>query len=711
MEILLGLLFRHIDGSEAALSALLVPEADGSDPQASLAITGQDQKEAELSHDAWRKSTVVKQIARLLPFSDALEDDEPFAHTQDDTPALASSSSAAPEPPGLELRRRSPRGNRARISLAGDRPRARERSLSQTSASPQATTFLPPINTTTPPPSSTYLPPPPNNNSQLPHHWSYLLDVYFSNTHCWFPIAQKHDVLRPAYLLSSAETRAKHDALAAGDCAYLWAIFAYSSYQCDAASIPMDYPPDSTKVRPSSPHLLSVAESLIPLDPLGFKPGHIRALLLLSLLKMGQNAWTSAWVFVGRAIYMAIDLGIIPQEVGKSSSKNDILLDDGQKRTALGCFALDTLIAAHLGRRPYLRKSDLPLIGLLQTDGIEEWEPWQSSTPQKDNLLHRSLPHRQSPGRILSIFNQFIGLLGLLNNVICQSVDTLSENWVSVTSQSLNTWQEQLPSYCQIQEDVGYTTKVQKLPQLLNLNLAAAGVFETLIDFVGEAYATSTEPALIGFSGQTPQLVKLVTEHIHSFGGVWVPPTFEVFLSRFKLPVMRWRNLQSSTSVTALSNSIRQLLTDVKRIWQGSTARLQTPVSFSTRRSTPRLDIRPEEPLASQMIAIPYSDPSEVNLSPETHFNAPPQGPLLQAAIFAPPFSLESTTMPNPGIVSPIMQRGHADTQLPHLNSTAVSSTAYAQTVDLATLTESLASEADDDNLFNSLTMLDHIDW
>ncbi|KAF5542347.1 quinic acid utilization activator [Fusarium phyllophilum] len=65
----------------------------------------------------------------------------------------------------------------------------------------------------------------------LPKNWSYLLDLYFETTHCWFPISQKHELLRAAYTLSNEPSTASASSLSAGEMAFLHAVLAYASQQ------------------------------------------------------------------------------------------------------------------------------------------------------------------------------------------------------------------------------------------------------------------------------------------------------------------------------------------------------------------------------------------------------------------------------------------------------------------------------------------------
>lgn len=63
----------------------------------------------------------------------------------------------------------------------------------------------------------------------LPSESWHLLDVYFSYTHSWLPIVEKHDLLRTSYQYS--QTRNLVASSGTSDHAVLWAAIAYAKFQ------------------------------------------------------------------------------------------------------------------------------------------------------------------------------------------------------------------------------------------------------------------------------------------------------------------------------------------------------------------------------------------------------------------------------------------------------------------------------------------------
>lgn len=75
-----------------------------------------------------------------------------------------------------------------------------------------------------------------------------------------------------------------------------------------------------------------------------------------------------------------------------------------------GCFALDTLVAARLGRRPHLRTDDATESSQFRADGQGEYEPWRDcfELDQGRTGAATGAPHRK---HIFCIFLQFTSWL------------------------------------------------------------------------------------------------------------------------------------------------------------------------------------------------------------------------------------------------------------------------------------------------------------
>ncbi|KAI1367709.1 hypothetical protein F5Y08DRAFT_336499 [Xylaria arbuscula] len=153
--------------------------------------------------------------------------------------------------------------------------------------------------------------------------------------------------------------------------------------------------------------------------------GHIQALLVLVIHHLALGSLSQAWLLIGRAIYIAVDLGLFKTR----SSTTLETLDDKTERACLGCFILDTLVALRLERRPYLQTKDLHNNGLSSVNGIEEWE-----------LSSSDAPLVPMPARILSSFNSFAAIIRSINDLNSLPPEALDKLRVSSTVQQIQTF-------------------------------------------------------------------------------------------------------------------------------------------------------------------------------------------------------------------------------------------------------------------------------
>ena len=231
-------------------------------------------------------------------------------------------------------------------------------------------------------------------DTPLPPQTSELIETYFSFTHCWFPIVERHRVHRTIYSQSRKSSGAKTDT---ADLAALWAILAYTARESKASMVGDDRAQGNSDM--TQAEMRTIARALIPDEDGQFETGHVQALLLLALLDVGLGKWSSAWNVCGSATRMALELGLGTK-----------LIDKRGVHVLYGCFFLDTLIASHLSRPPHLRRQDLEAVGYLEEDGYEEWDPWTSS---KASSSYRD------PAFMITCFNRLLDIFMILNDTIC----------------------------------------------------------------------------------------------------------------------------------------------------------------------------------------------------------------------------------------------------------------------------------------------------
>ena len=748
METMLGLVFYCIEGSEDLISALLTDEeGDLSVKAFPLARPNAVYRSAKSLLNIWRDSRVVKQVENLLLATESSEDDEEASFLQqvDDKLShlftamsnrneehvtmgqeinVASSSNEADSSPILS--------NAEDTLMHGSVNQESEMSIPEPSAH-DITMPITNIHDDIPrhPDMSlqsrqTGLELFPQNNQNkslsLPPHWSQLLDLYFAKTHCWFPISQKFDLLRTAHTLANNTSLDSNtgDIAPFGESTFLWAVMTYTSYQCEASGITFDRPSDENASQPptSPQELYSYTLSLLPVDSPSYEAGHVRALLILALIHIGRASWTSAWTLVGRAVYIAVDLQMIPahqseEQKTHNKKRND---EDGSKRAALGCFMLDALASAHLERRPYLRRSDLRNIGLMQVDSNEEWETLQISNLLDGNtsLLESPVSHRQGPGRILSTYNMLMGLLALFNDLMCLPSENndddngseagenpqLKQNLWKL-SQELEDWKEYLPAHCQIPQSD--TESTLPSPHLLNLYLAHSSVAQILrlksaLVYSGEG---RIEPVVSSsLINRCRQVISLISHQKQSLGGMVITPIVQIYLRFLSKAIFLLGNDPTvSIEATNISSKIDQLIQDAEGIWQ-----IRKPISRDQEQET-----RQESYISIDSSMLQYPPPLDMQ-GPTKDTTHHPQ------ALISSFSNIGATLSP----VSDFGRRQRVARQSQHSQSINVDrfstntmmTPLSTQDLGFGSMGDPLVNQAvEEDALFRGLAMLDPVDW
>jgi len=333
-----------------------------------------------------------------------------------------------------------------------------------------------------------------------------LFAIYFTHVHSWLPIVGKDEMLASYYrTLELTET-----SLEPGEHAILWAVIAYS--ECRKAAITDD---DKQAVywqeSPRSCSYYEKAWSLIPREGSHLGIGHIQALMVLALVKLGLGQSKAAWLLVNQAISNGIDLGLTDTTlVTLSGSKSR------NKHVLLGCFYLDTLLSTCLGRLPRLRKESALEVGPLDENGLEEWGQL--------NMGARQLGEQAASSRSISTFNHLIRLTCVLNDFAHERFN--SETKTSALQQmqvALNSWKRSLPAYCAFDSGANKGAKVHA-PHQLNLYIT----FSVCNVLCLGRESINAEGALVDIKA-----VCGATERPHSsslFASTASPPTFSLII-------------------------------------------------------------------------------------------------------------------------------------------------------------------------------------
>lgn len=515
VEILLGLIFTTIEGSETWICSLLEGTAKQTTFQA-ISRGKIPDISAEFLLEAWRKGSVAKEVGQLLA-PEGIEDD------LDGTDSMKYFDTKVSEALALSLA--------SRDSHLGAPPTPMNTETTPQDVAPFDLSTTPITSHSSPSVignkeissrTSTDNPsgPVPLNNlgdlpspaPQLPSHWPYLLDLYFETTHSWLPISQKHDLLRAAYTLANGNTSTV--TISSGESAFVHAVIAYASHQ-STSLLNSFKPPINNTYKPQSHQ--SLTQTILFADPTTYDLGHVRAFLVLSLFEMSQKSWPAAWTLIGRAVYTAMSIGLLPRNSGTVNGP----CDDGVRRTLLGCATVETVIAARLNTMPHLQSADISLKGPLKIDGIEEWEPWQP----KILLGKDSLPNQQNvkppiPGRIISTFNRLLKVMAILNDLIHHRRNLYSEKNLY---EIICACQHNLSSLNDL------VTTADMSPQTLCLWVASAATFK----IAASAYSTSCgtfQERPDGYWTSFAWLASLPEKQCQSIGRCSISPLVEACL-------------------------------------------------------------------------------------------------------------------------------------------------------------------------------------
>jgi hypothetical protein len=376
----------------------------------------------------------------------------------------------------------------------------------------------------------------------LPSETWHLLDVYFSYTHSWLPIIEKHDLLRTSYQYSQNRNDVPIFGYGSGDHAALWAAIAYAKFQHRAINnIPHAQGPVADMVW-TAERMYSQARSLIPNEEGVFELGHVQALLILALTNMGIGHLNRAWFLIGQAVRVATYLGL-------DRPSNDILKAFSKSRTKhvfLGCFVLDTIIAARLDHRPHLRAEDVDIVGLVEEDGLEEWDPWTDCL-----TVRRGSTGSRGPASVLSTFNRLVEVLQILNEATCLSDSSKRLQLSTGLLEKIHIWSQTQAKSAPLYFDSS-TTNSEKATSLLphhhNLHLA---YFTTLVTSQLLSHDQGSESVnLEPCTRSARQIVELLRQHSNSFGLLIVPPTFEYFIKTAYDVVRAVKNSTENTHIT-----------------------------------------------------------------------------------------------------------------------------------------------------------------
>lgn len=573
LELLWGLAFQRIQGSEDVMRALM----RSINLPSHLATMGKETDGSDALLASFKNSTVLRDIERILIVLEQPEEERERnlqEYGEGDTPldveGILSSAEAQEwqipegmEPRGTPLPGVSPTRTAVGIApmrVAGPRPTTDCGVQTITPNDRPSPSFTFPTNSDYPRSLSMKAP------LQLPYNAWPLFDVYFSYTQCWFPILEKHDILRTAFQYTEGDVYASGLTPGSGEHAALWAVLTLASLQ-DASISASSQVEEQPSDQMSPSQMYATARQLIPPESGPHEMGHVQALLILGLVKFGQQEWTGSWMLVGQAVRVAHILGLDQPSYSSSSRTPDREQQLGRaKHVFLGCFVLETLIAESISQCPSLRKTDLARIGSINEDGLEEWHPWEDQTGLRPAQSSRASMQR-GPLHALSTFNRLVSLVSILNDLCCCKHDpTISRSQLEQLELQLQRWVTELPKT--------YRVDLQSRP----VRLASPHIFGLEMTYESVVIALSSQIAIreydqnmsepphkIRATESSKRLVQLLQAYMETYSFSATAPTFGLML-RFGLPRSISRDLPSVLDM-GLRNNIHNFSAQLSMLW------------------------------------------------------------------------------------------------------------------------------------------------
>ncbi|KAF4431502.1 quinic acid utilization activator [Fusarium acutatum] len=487
----------------------------------------------------------------------------------------------------------------------------------------------------------------------LPKNWSYLLDLYFETTHCWFPISQKHELLRAAYTLSNGPSTSSSSSLSPGEMAFLHVVLAYASHQSTTLTSNSSRKFDNTRSLKSPQTLL---ETSLFANPTTFDLGHVRALVVMCLFEIDQKRWPSAWTTIGRAIYTLISLGLFSPRTSTDPSSRD-----GTKRTIMGCTILETMVAARLDTLPYLTSSNILLQGGLLADGNEEWEPWNLKIlvePQSQQDQQNTNSH--VPGHVISTFNRSLQSMLSLNDLVHHKKSlALAGNFGEIMS------------LCKENFSTMGNLKADSLsPQALGLWIASLAIFE----MAATETSLSSRPILerpSGYWENVSCLAALTEKRVRNIGRCAISPVVKTCI---ELVARSLRHQEAHYTVINIGDDLHCAKEAVARC----------------------LDTL-QEPLGRTSQDDASNDLQFVSVGNSSHSLLP-----MHLAVGKEPVPSQFDLPPTPST----LLSNKVGTSVPHNEMHSQASGGISFPIDPA-----LVSNIEDEGLFDSLATLDSTDW
>ena len=579
LELALAWSFGNVPGAEDGLKQAL------QDAKTQGVLSGKDVEGSTRLHRKWRRSWICKGIDRLLSGANLDDDDHPFdepdAVTDDDEDDTQMPLSAVAETNLLTPVSQPANASNVRSDAYSQADKAAPNVIADNRFAPGGTTKL-----------------------KVPDNIWRLFDIYFNYTHSWLPIVEKHDILKMTYSYPHEGFEVSATFPGSGEHALLWSILALASIQeTFVAGISQTSPAATSTYTPGE--LLRISEYLTCRKHDHIELGHAQALLLQSLIQIASSKFDVAWILLGQAIRMTLLLDTAFLSGGFQPQRPSDQTNMRIKHVLLGCFVLETLLSAQVGKSPMLDHSHLGRLVPLPENSLEEWHPWEGCVGFGSQTPVRSFA--RMPSHSLSIFNQLSKLLGILSEHLARHGVRAGANDSTILPQ-LDQWLVLLPPDCMLNLDLN----PQFTPQKLSLHL----VLQCIAISFGQPHEQQFAAT---------EIIGLFERFKLLFGDAALPPYFPLLLSLVarsggggQLPADAHRSIEGKISIL---NDIWTIHGEKQQLESSTTPTPHLPSAsksdnpLSTRAGTGPNVSGPQASVESRWIGIPFASPSSTGLT------------------------------------------------------------------------------------------------
>ncbi|KAI0756844.1 fungal-specific transcription factor domain-containing protein [Daedaleopsis nitida] len=254
-----------------------------------------------------------------------------------------------------------------------------------------------------------------------PEMQTYLLHLYFTYVHPFFPVIHKQDFLHHYNALSHSvpsEPRAKQP-LQRLCKMLLLAMFAVAARYSDKPEVHL-MTHGKYNVSRAGQQYAEDAHRLLDRKYQSSRPSTCQALLLLAIREFGMGAMDKGWLYSassleGMALRMAVDLGMNRNADNWTTDGKQPVFTDVEKRVRKhiwwSCCTSDKLSAVWLGRPITFRANDYST-PIPDIDEVDEEEPWHPYPPGEKG------EYVPQPSKLMSTFQRACHLSVIITDIM-----------------------------------------------------------------------------------------------------------------------------------------------------------------------------------------------------------------------------------------------------------------------------------------------------